>query len=170
MANSLSASLEDYIEAIYHLVEERDVARVKDIAERLQVRNASVTGALHALAEKDLVNYTPYDVTTLTPRGMKVAEDVVHRHRTLRDFMVKVLSIDPDESDEAACRMEHAVPAKVMQRLSDFARFVEECPRAGEDWVRRFKELRGANVDYGECRQCLRECMQQFSGREEADE
>ena len=44
----LSASLEDYIEAIYHIVAEKQVARGKDIAARLNVSGASVTEALRA--------------------------------------------------------------------------------------------------------------------------
>ena len=49
---NLSASLEDYIEAIYHIVEEKLVARSKDIAIRLDVSRASVTEALRALAKE----------------------------------------------------------------------------------------------------------------------
>ena len=48
----LSASLEDYLEAIYHLTARQDVARSKDIADSMGVTRASVTGALRALSEK----------------------------------------------------------------------------------------------------------------------
>ena len=48
----LSASLEDYIEAIYHIIEEKLVARSKEIAARLGVSRASVTEALRALSKK----------------------------------------------------------------------------------------------------------------------
>jgi DtxR family Mn-dependent transcriptional regulator len=41
---TLSASLEDYLEAIFHIVAEKQAARVKDIAKRLSVNNSSVTG------------------------------------------------------------------------------------------------------------------------------
>ena len=61
----LSASLEDYLEAILHLVTEKQVARSRDIAKRLRVNRSSVTGALQALAKKGLVNYEPYEAVTL---------------------------------------------------------------------------------------------------------
>ena len=48
----LSASMEDYLEAIFHIVSEKQAARAKDIAKRLKVNNSSVTGALRSLAEK----------------------------------------------------------------------------------------------------------------------
>ncbi len=69
----LSASLEDYIEAIYHIVEEKLVARSKDIATRLDVSRASVTEALRALAKKELINYAPYEAITMTEQGRKIA-------------------------------------------------------------------------------------------------
>lgn len=168
MSTNLSASLEDYIEAIYHLVSSRESARVTDIAKRLSVRNASVTGALHSLAERGLVNYSPYDEVTLTARGRKAARDVVYRHQTLRDFMLRVLSIDEQEADDAACRMEHAVPAHVLQRLADFAEFVETCPRAGEDWIERFRRIEVDGIASSDCAACVEKCCQSFEGGRKA--
>ena len=66
----LSASLEDYIEAIHHIGIEKHVARSKEIASRLGVSRASVTEALRALARKDLINYAPSEAITMTARKM----------------------------------------------------------------------------------------------------
>ncbi len=55
----LSASLEDYIETIYHIITEKQVARGKDISARLSVSGASVTEALRALSRRGLINYAP---------------------------------------------------------------------------------------------------------------
>ena len=90
----LSASLEDYLEAIFRIVQEKQAARAKDIGKHLEVSRSSVTGALHALADRELINYAPYDVITLTDKGQALAEDVVRRHEVLRDFFVKVLTAD----------------------------------------------------------------------------
>ncbi len=76
----LSASLEDYLEAIFQIVRDKQAARAKDISERLKVRRSSVTGALHALADRELINYAPYDLITLTDKGKIVAQAVVRRH------------------------------------------------------------------------------------------
>ena len=79
-AEALSASLEDYLEAIFHIVARNQVARAKDISLRMKVSGPSVTGALRSLSEKGLINYAPYDVITLTDKGNALAEDVVRRH------------------------------------------------------------------------------------------
>ena len=61
----LSASQEDYLEMIFFLSRASGLARPKEIAERMKVRAASVTGALRALAEKGMINYQPYGAVAL---------------------------------------------------------------------------------------------------------
>ena len=129
MEQRLSASLEDYLEAIFHIVAQKHVARAKDIAQRLGVNHSSVTVALRSLANKGLINYAPYELVTLTREGRLVSKDVARRHSTLQEFFVKVLSVDPDLADTAACRMEHTLPRDILDPLTDFVDFVERCPQ-----------------------------------------
>jgi DtxR family Mn-dependent transcriptional regulator len=136
----LSASLEDYIEAIFHIVDEKKVARGKEIAKRLQVSNASVTEALRALAKRGLINYEPYEVITLTDQGREAAEDVIRKHEALKDFFVKVLAIDEKIAEEGACRIEHAAPPEVIDNMIRFVNFMEEGPRGGSDLIKEFEE------------------------------
>ncbi len=136
---ALSSSLEDYLEAIFHIVGQKGAARPKDIATRLGVGNSSVTGALKALAAKNLVNYAPYDIVTLTHEGQNLAEDVVYRHESLREFFIRVLAADDKLADEAACRMEHAVPAEMLERFIKFLEFIEICPRGGPKLLEGFR-------------------------------
>jgi DtxR family Mn-dependent transcriptional regulator len=151
---TLSASLEDYLEAIFHIVREKQAARPKDISKFLDVGNSSVTGALRALKARNLVNYAPYDVVTLTPSGEKVARDVVRRHETLREFFIKVLAADTELADDAACRMEHAVPPDLLDRLVRFVEFIEMCPHGGPGLLEGFRH----HLDSG-CRPtCFDEC------------
>ncbi|MBN2329415.1 MAG: metal-dependent transcriptional regulator [Candidatus Omnitrophica bacterium] len=131
----LSASLEDYLEAIYHIVAEKQAARAKDIALRMNVNNSSVTGALHSLADKGLINYAPYDVITLTPRGEKAADNVVRRHQALCDFFTKVLEVGRDEAEEAACKMEHGVSRTILERFIQFVDFIETSPQMNFHWT-----------------------------------
>lgn len=151
---TLSESLEDYLEAIFHIVQEKHAARPKDISNRLKVGASSVTSALKALAARDLVNYAPYDIVTLTPRGKAAATDVVRRHEALREFFVKVLSADPTLADEAACHMEHGVPPDLVDRFVRFVEFVEMCPRGGPGLLDGFR----VHLEKG-CRpKCFDEC------------
>ncbi len=131
---TVSASLEDYLEAIHHIVEAKGAARAKDIVLRLGVHNSSVTQALRSLSEKKLINYAPYDVITLTDRGRGIAVDVVKRHTALSAFLNKILGLPDQVADEGACRMEHAVNPAIMDRLVKFLDYFENCPMNDVHW------------------------------------
>lgn len=137
----LSASLEDYIETIYHIVEEKQVARAKNIAELMSVSRASVTEALRALSSKGLINYAPYEVITMTDTGRTVAEDVIFRHSTLKKFFIEILTIDKNIAEEGACRVEHAAPPEVIGRMIDFMKFVDSCPQVEKGLINKFREF-----------------------------
>jgi DtxR family Mn-dependent transcriptional regulator len=87
--DALSASLEDYLEAIFNLAGDSDFARSRDIAKSLGVSKASVTGALRALKKKRLINYKPYDYVTLTKAGKVAAVKVARKHEILKSFFAE---------------------------------------------------------------------------------
>lgn len=121
----LSASLEDYIEAIYNIIIEKQVARGKDIAAMLDVSGASVTEALRSLSQKGLINYAPYEAITLTDSGKTVAESVVHRHNALKQFFIKILHISEDVAELGACKIEHSAPQQIIDQMINFIEFIE---------------------------------------------
>lgn len=136
----LSASLEDYLEAIYNLSAPSSVARSKDIAELLGVSKASVTGALRLLKKKGLANYKPYDFVTLTKKGRAAAAEVARRHDILRSFFTDVLGVDSDTATKAACSAEHTLGPKVIARLLSFIEFVNRENQNGYDLAGRFRK------------------------------
>jgi DtxR family Mn-dependent transcriptional regulator len=157
----LSASLEDYIEAIYHIIEEKLVARSKEIAARLKVSRASVTEALRALSKKGLINYAPYEAITLTDYGREVAEDVIFRHEALKRFFIEVLAIDMTIAEDGACRIEHAAPPEIISRMISFTKFMQICPRGSADIIKGFAAYceNGKLVD--NCNDCVSNCERQ---------
>jgi DtxR family transcriptional regulator, Mn-dependent transcriptional regulator len=130
------------------------------------VQRASVTGALQALRDRGLVNYEPYGFVTLTHDGAEIAERVRRRHVALRDFMIRVLSIDEREADDAACHMEHGISKHVVDRFVEFAEFVETCPRAGAKWIHGFgyRCERGAQSPE-HCATCIEQCLDEVKQR-----
>lgn len=113
----LSVSLEDYIEEIYIEISQTGHAKVTDIANKLGVKKASVSGALSNLAEKNLVNYAPYAQITLTEEGEKIAKNILLKHENLSSFFVEVLGADKHEAAEIACKMEHIVSDKIFENM-----------------------------------------------------
>lgn len=139
---NLSASLEDYLEAIFNLLAAKSAARSRDIADHLGVTRASVTGALRALSQKGLIDYEPYGVVQLTEEGSRQARRVVHRHQVLHSFFADVLGLEEHLSQEAACRAEHTLGAEVIDRLVVFIEFIRRKNPQGRDWSAEFEAFR----------------------------
>lgn len=137
----LSASLEDYLEAIFNLVRESKVARSKDIAKRLAVSKSSVTGALRLLKEKGLANYEPYDYVTLTDAGRTIAEEIVRKHNILKSFFESILGVETEVAQAAACRAEHALGSEIIARLLAFSEFVGGSNKNGYDLAGEFQRF-----------------------------
>ena len=95
------------------------------LASALNVKKASVTGALNVLAEKKLVNYAPYSQITLTIEGEKIAKKIVEKHEKLAQFFIEVLAADKQEAVELACKMEHIVPDKIFENMVKLTGYVK---------------------------------------------
>ena len=165
-AKTLTASLEDYLEAIYQLARENKAARAKEISKRLGVNRSSVTGALHALSERELVNYAPYDIATLTAEGERVAANISHRHFVLKDFFVKVLGVKTAEADDSACRMEHVVSEKILDRLAQFVDFIQVCPRLDINWIEESGYFCERPDSAETCERCISDCLNNLKGKQ----
>ena len=162
----LSSNMEDYLEAIFHISEQKQAARAKDIADRMQVNKSSVTGALRSLSDKGLVNYAPYDIITLTGSGKKLAVEIVRRHEALKDFFVKILLIDKTEAEQAACKVEHEISKNIVDRLISFVEFMEICPRGGKEWLKGFRRHCEKGDTSTRCADFISECLEDLKKRE----
>ena len=127
--NGLSASQEDYLEAILNVADESGVARSTDIAVSLGVAKPSVTGALKLLAQRGLVNYKPYGCVTFTQKGFSQAGRVAQRHEIIQSFFVNILRVDAAIAQKAACKAEHLLGPVIISRMRDFTNFAKKKAR-----------------------------------------
>lgn len=121
----LSVSLEDYIEEIYSQVLKKGNAKVTEIASALNVRKASVTGAMNVLSDKKLINYAPYAPITLTKQGEKIAKEVLRKHQNITEFFESILGMDNGEAAEIACKMEHIVSEKLFNNMVKLTEYIK---------------------------------------------
>ena len=103
--NKISASLEDYIEAIHQISQEKQVVKAIDLSKRLDVKRSSVAEAIKNLQKRELVTYENNDIL-LTEKGLEIAKEVITRHTTLYNFFAKILNVDSEEAQLNACRVE----------------------------------------------------------------
>jgi DtxR family Mn-dependent transcriptional regulator len=144
---NLSASLEDYLEAIYNLLKGKGIARSKDIADRLGVTRASVTSALRNLAQKGLIHYKPYGFITLTEKGIRSAARIARRHRVLHSFFTDILGLEEDMSQKAACRAEHTLGSEIINRLTVFIDFINRQDTQGKALAAEFEVFRLQKIE-----------------------
>lgn len=164
----LSETVENYLETILELQKEHKVARSKDIADRLGVNRGSVTAALKGLRDRGLVHYEPYSFITLTREGKGLAQEISRRHRVVKDFLLNVLSIDPETAEHTACRMEHAIDAQTMERLVCFLEYIRKCPRAGEEWIASFVDFcESGGETEPNCERCIQRDLGDFQAAPE---
>ena len=120
---NLSSGLEDYLECIYNNLLEKGSVKAIEISKELSVSRASVTDALHRLADKKYINYERYGSIEITPKGEQKAREVIDKHTILTDFFEKVLLLSKEEAGENACRIEHVITKKAFNKLKDFMKY-----------------------------------------------
>jgi len=122
----ISKREEEYLEAMYILHRNKGIIRVKDIARMMNVKPPSVVDALKKLADKGLVEYEKYDRILLTGKGREIAEKTYSKHVLLTQFFIDILGIPPDIAEQDACQFEHYVHEITVERMREFAQFIQE--------------------------------------------
>jgi len=169
MAQQLSATLEDYLEAIFRLEQERHFARVRDISAALDVAKSAVTTALQSLSEKGLVNYEPYEPVTLSAEGRERAGRIALRHRVIQDFLRDVLALAAERADSIACGMEHAIDRDALDRFVCFLAFVGRRREKGQSWLEEFRRFIREGTDEKTCEQCMQEYLESAGIADQAE-
>lgn len=135
----ITATMEDYLEAVFRLSRTQRVVRMRDIANLLCVTASAATCTVRTLTKRGLLSHERYEDVTLTERGQEIAEEVLRRHEELSAFLERVLLLDPEMAEEEACRLEHAISELTLERLQRFAAALRGCSDAGTGCMRAFR-------------------------------
>jgi len=112
--------LEDYLEAIYLIKKTKKIVKVKDIAIALKIKLPSVTEMIRKLSRKGLVKYEKYGYIELTKKGELLARKIYKKHEILFNFLTKFLGLDKKTALQDACKMEHGLSKKTLNKLIKF--------------------------------------------------
>ncbi len=125
----ISFTEENYLKAIYHLIEqEGEAVTTNAIAEKINTKAASVTDMLKKLSDKKLINYQKYQGVTLTPKGEKTALNIIRKQRLWEMFLVEKLDFKWDEVHDAAEQLEHIKSDKLIEQLDKFLNYPKVDP------------------------------------------
>ncbi|UKS30745.1 transcriptional regulator MntR [Paenibacillus sp. HWE-109] len=137
-------SMEDYLERIYKLIDEKGYARVSDIAEGLEVHPSSVTKMIQKLDKDHYLIYEKYRGLMLTPKGKKMGKRLVDRHLLLENFLT-VIGVQEDNIYKDVEGIEHHLSWDSITCIETLLEYFRRDPNRLEDLVNVRKELEVEN-------------------------
>ena len=119
--------LEDYLEAIYHLVQDKGYAGTVDIAETLRVKPSSVSSMLERLAARDYLVHERYRGIRLTDKGVETAKSVIARHSIISELLL-MLGVDKKVAYQDTEGIEHHLQPVTISRIEGLVDFLRKDP------------------------------------------
>jgi DtxR family Mn-dependent transcriptional regulator len=108
-----SVSREDYLKAIWEMLEENQEPISARLAEELEVTPPAVTAALKRMARDGHVKVERGGRISLTALGRKVAQHLMLRHQLAEMLLTEVIGLSWAKAHAEAERMEHAISPEV---------------------------------------------------------
>jgi len=128
-AEEVSATIEEYLEAIYTLQERNGSAKTTELAKRLRVVLGTITNTIESMEKQNLIVHEPYKGVKLTAKGRKMALDVVRRHRLSERLLTDILRLEWSKAHDVACKLEHAITGEdVIKPLEKALGHPKTCP------------------------------------------
>src|SRR2546429_1168755 len=125
--NSTTASVQDYLAAIYDLASSGEPVIGARLAKHMGISAPAVTESIQRLSRGGYVKVGPGKALILTPKGREIAEVMARRHRLLERWLTDSLGLNWTDAHEEAHRLEHALSPRVENRLAGALRL----PRTG---------------------------------------
>jgi DtxR family transcriptional regulator, Mn-dependent transcriptional regulator len=125
---SATASVQDYLAAIYDLGSTDKPVISARLAKHMTVSAPAVTEAIQRMTRGGYVKVGRGKELTLTPKGREIAEVMARRHRLLERWLTDTLGLDWTEAHDEAHRLEHAISPRVEDRLAELLGMPSTCP------------------------------------------
>jgi len=135
-------SMEDYLERIYRLIDEKGYARVSDIAEGLEVHPSSVTKMIQKLDKDNYLIYEKYRGLVLTNKGKKIGKRLVDRHHLLETFLT-IIGVQEDKIYADVEGIEHHLSWDSITCIESLVEYFNRDPSRGEELGRIRSEMDG---------------------------
>lgn len=125
-------SMEDYLERIYQLIDEKGYARVSDIAEGLEVHPSSVTKMIQKLDKDEYLVYEKYRGLILTSKGKKIGKRLVDRHQLLEEFL-RLIGVEESRIYQDVEGIEHHLSWDSITRIESLVEYFSRDPKRLEE-------------------------------------
>ena len=123
-----SVSQEDYLKAIWEMLEDNQTPISARLAEELQVTPPAVTAALKRMTRDGHVSVDRKGQIVLTLKGRKLAEHLALRHQLAEMLLTDVIGLSWAKAHDEAERLEHAISPEVEALLIKRFGDKKSCP------------------------------------------
>lgn len=119
---------ENYLKAIFHLMNEKNEVTVNDISKFLKLKMPTVNSMMKKFAEKKWVDYENYKPLKITKEGRKEASQVVRKHRLTEMYLAEKMGFGWEEVHEVAEQIEHIQSEKFFDKIDELLDFPKTDP------------------------------------------
>lgn len=103
----ISLTEENYLKAIFHLINDNNTVTINELSKFLNVKMPSVNNMMKKFADKKWVIYESYKPLRVTDSGKMQAALVVRKHRLTEMFLVEKMNFGWENVHEIAEQVEH---------------------------------------------------------------
>jgi len=107
-AHHANETAEDYVEAVFDIIAEKQICRVQDLAKHFDVSHVTVSRTVSRLSTAGLMSTAPYQPIELTDKGESLAKRVKKRHEIVYQFLLS-LGVDEQTAHIDSEGIEHHV-------------------------------------------------------------
>jgi len=123
-----SVSQEDYLKAIWEIIQEEQVPISARLAEELGVTPPAVTAALKRMTRDDYLRVARDGRIQLTRKGRGVAQHLALRHQLAEKLLTEVIGLEWSKAHDEAERLEHGISPEVEALLLERFGAESSCP------------------------------------------
>ncbi len=117
--SEISSVMEDYIKAIFNLIQKEGKANTNDLAKSMNVSAPTVTQMVKRLVDLKLVRHEPYKGVSLTQSGDKMALETIRHHRLIEQYLYEALGVPWDKVHSEAEKLEHVISEDLEKRIAE---------------------------------------------------
>ncbi len=119
IGSEISSVMEDYIKAIFNLLQKKGKANTNDLAKSMKVSAPTVTQMVKRLVDLKLVTHEPYKGVSLTESGNKMALETIRHHRLIEQYLYEALGVPWDKVHKEAEKLEHVISEDLEKRIAE---------------------------------------------------
>ncbi|OPZ74387.1 MAG: Transcriptional regulator MntR [Firmicutes bacterium ADurb.Bin456] len=120
--DTITSSMEDYLEMAYRLSRDKGFTRMGDLAGALNVQPSSASKMVRRLAEMGYLKYERYGVIQFTPRGRELGNYLLQRHEIIEEFLM-LIGVKEGILEETE-KIEHNIREETVIRIKSLVEFI----------------------------------------------